>query len=273
MIALGIALVEAYKHVTWFRNAVNAVFDFIKAHWELLLIGLVGPMAIVVITIVKHWQQIKAGAVAAFNAVKNVAVGAFNAVKTAANAVGNTAKAVFNAVKGAVTGAANVLRSAFSGAVSAASKVISGLKGAVTTTFDAVKSAVSSAAGAISGPFKAAWDGVKTAIDAVKSAIDAVGSAAQKASDAVSSVTSLPGKVAHKFGLADGGYVPTSRMSLVGERGPEIVALPGGSTVIPNHRIGNIAAGGGTVHTHVYLNGRQIAAAMGEVVADQQAAR
>ncbi|MEK6479603.1 hypothetical protein WJR50_18810 [Catalinimonas sp. 4WD22] len=36
-------------------------------------------------------------------------------------------------------------------------------------------------------------------------------------------------------------------MALVGERGPELVNLPSGSDVIPNHRIGNYSDGGGFV--------------------------
>jgi len=48
--------------------------------------------------------------------------------------------------------------------------------------------------------------------------------------------------------MASGGFVGRSGQYLVGERGPEIVNLRGGSNVIPNHALGN------TVNVHV--NGR-----------------
>ena len=45
-----------------------------------------------------------------------------------------------------------------------------------------------------------------------------------------------------------GGFIGRSGRWLVGERGPEIVNLPAGSNVTPNHKIGN------TINVHV--NGR-----------------
>jgi phage-related tail protein len=48
--------------------------------------------------------------------------------------------------------------------------------------------------------------------------------------------------------LARGGFVSKSGSYLVGERGPELVNLPGGSNVTPNHAMGN------TIHVHI--NGR-----------------
>ena len=67
--------------------------------------------------------------------------------------------------------------------------------------------------------------------------------------------------------LAEGGTLASSGLAVVGERGPELVSLPGGATVFPN------GSGGGVVHTHVYLDGREIAYAMGDYAAGQQAAR
>ena len=48
--------------------------------------------------------------------------------------------------------------------------------------------------------------------------------------------------------MAEGGFVARSGRYLVGERGPELVNLRSGSTVTPNHKIGN------TINVHV--NGR-----------------
>jgi TP901 family phage tail tape measure protein len=46
------------------------------------------------------------------------------------------------------------------------------------------------------------------------------------------------------FGFADGGTVPASGAYMVGERGPEIVYLQGGSYVQPNHELGQPVGGG-----------------------------
>jgi hypothetical protein len=61
IIAIGAALVYAYKKVAWFRNAVNAAFAFIKKNWRVLLGFLTLGMSEVVIRLVQNWAQIRAG--------------------------------------------------------------------------------------------------------------------------------------------------------------------------------------------------------------------
>lgn len=43
-------------------TAVSAVVDFVKAHWQLLLAILLGPIAVAVLEIAKHWDTIKSDA-------------------------------------------------------------------------------------------------------------------------------------------------------------------------------------------------------------------
>jgi hypothetical protein len=77
-VALVIAgFVLLYKRVEWFRNAVNAVWGFIKNHWPLLAL-IFGPIAVIILTIVQH-----------FGTLKRIGTGAFNAIKTAAGWVGD----------------------------------------------------------------------------------------------------------------------------------------------------------------------------------------
>ena len=65
---------------------------------------------------------------------------------------------------------------------------------------------------------------------------------------------------------ARGGTVGAGRSFVVGERGPEILQLGRtGGTIIPNSAIGG--GGGGPMHVHVMLDGREIALA---VVDDSQ---
>ncbi len=75
IVALGIAVYEAYKHIKPFREAMNAVgrffkdvflkaihavgkaFDWLKDHWKLLA-AILFPGVIAVVEVVKHWHQI-----------------------------------------------------------------------------------------------------------------------------------------------------------------------------------------------------------------------
>ena len=64
--------------------------------------------------------------------------------------------------------------------------------------------------------------------------------------------------------LAGGGTALAGRAHLVGEQGPEIF-VPG--------QTGTVVPGGGVIHTHVHLNGREIATAVGNAAADRKARR
>ncbi len=56
-------------------------------------------------------------------------------------------------------------------------------------------------------------------------------------------------------GFAAGGRPPGGRPVIVGERGPEVVKLPSGSEVIPNHRLGEVGGGGNvTIHYSPTIN-------------------
>jgi hypothetical protein len=132
----------------------------------------------------------------------------------------------------------------------------------------------------IGGAFTDVWNTLSGAVNSVAKAIGKVVGAAK-------SIASLPGKALKALGnvaggalsavgsvFAEGGTVgPSGTVALVGERGPEIVALPGGSNVIPNHRLGSIGGGGAHFTIPVYLDRRQVGLAMGDYVADKQAAR
>jgi TP901 family phage tail tape measure protein len=63
--------------------------------------------------------------------------------------------------------------------------------------------------------------------------------------------------------LATGGHILSGGMAIVGERGPELVNLPGGSTVFDNRtsrRAAASMAGGGAIYVtaNLHLSGRQI---------------
>lgn len=67
------------------------------------------------------------------------------------------------------------------------------------------------------------------------------------------------GGVGHPVPMASGGTAAPG-WAMVGEKGPELMWMRGGETVIPNDRIRGYADGAGVIenHNHVYLDGKQI---------------
>lgn len=63
-------------------------------------------------------------------------------------------------------------------------------------------------------------------------------------------------------GFANGTSYAPGGMALVGERGPELVNLPRGSQVIPNHKIGGLSGGGSPISISVDARGSSDPAAV-----------
>ena len=115
--ALVAALVLAYQHVTWFRDAINdmgriakdifegvvnfakTAFDWLAAHWPLILAILLGPFALAVYGIATHW-----------NAIVDFAKGIPDKIK---NALGNIGKLLEQAGKDLIEGFLRGITSAF----------------------------------------------------------------------------------------------------------------------------------------------------------------
>lgn len=110
---LVVAIVLLYQKCAWFRAAVSAVmnavkaaflwvkeaavnvFNWIKAHWPLLLAIIGGPIGAAAALVITHWKQIRGVAEGVFNAIKGV-------VETVAKAIMSTLGGAFNFVKGIV---------------------------------------------------------------------------------------------------------------------------------------------------------------------------
>ena len=191
--------------------------------------------------LIRHFGTLRRVAVAVFNAVKGAAVAAFKWVK-------NAATDAFNWVKTAATNAVRWVKTAFNNVVG----FIKGLPGKIA----------SAAAGM--------WDGIK---DAFRSAINWIINAWNGLEFKIPGFD--PPGPGPKFGgvtigvpdlptLAAGGTATAGRAHLVGEQGPELFVPGQTGTVFPN---------GAPIHTHVYLNGREIATAVGSAVADRKARR
>ena len=198
----------------------------------------------------------------------------------------------------------------FRNAVDAAAKWV---KGALVAVFNWIKSNWVLVASLLGGPFVAAaiqiirnWDRikqtVKNGVEAVKGFLKGLPSAAlQLGKDLVSALVNglkampsavldaikslLPGKMVglgEKIGLwAQGGLVPTRQWGIVGEDGPELLQLPGGTRITPlpapaiaaPSLSGGAPGGGSQTTANFWLDRRLIATAVAEDTADQQARR
>lgn len=145
--ALIAIVVLAYTHFKGFRDVVKAVFhevtvivgaavSFIKAHWQLILGILTGPIGMAAIFIASRWHQITSGASSMVSSV----TGFFRSLPgRILSALGNLGSLLFNAGE----------------------RIISGLIGGIMSQIGAVGSAIGSIAGMITShlPFSPAKRG------------------------------------------------------------------------------------------------------------------
>jgi phage-related protein len=117
----------------------------------------------------------------------------------------------------------------------------------IETTWDATWKAVT-------GVLQAAWGVISGIFSAIESAASAVAGALSSVGSAFSGVSSLGSAVGGflgKFGFAGGGITgaasggPRSGLTLVGERGPELLRLPAGSQVYNNGQTQQMLGAGG----------------------------
>jgi hypothetical protein len=216
----------------WTIKAFQAVWDWIKKvfNWlKDLFLNFTGPGLII-----KHWDKIVAATKSAFQWVKDLAKKALDAVVGFVTGLPgrilSAGRALLNAARSLggfiIDGIKNGLSKLGGFASSLASAVGNAAKGAINGVVDLLNWAI---------PNKLGWG--KLSID-------------------------LPDNPIPKI-RAMGG--PASGWTRVGERGPEWVNLPGGSTVVPNHATG---PGNGGVTVNVQTNadpwaiGREVAWAL-----------
>jgi len=108
IIALGVALVIAYKKSETFRNVVGGVIDFVKRHWQLLLalIPGVGPLLVLV---ARNFKTLRNAAGAVLDFVGDKVQTVIDVFKTLVSWIGtvidklNEAFSVAKSVAGAIT--------------------------------------------------------------------------------------------------------------------------------------------------------------------------
>lgn len=197
------------------------------------------------------WEAIRTATVAVFHAVESAVTGAWDAIRTATTAV------------------LDFLRSHWRLAVVALATILAGPLGALVSLIathwgqieDAVVGVVNRVRTAVTGVFGGLGDAIKGALGAVRSAVGSIVHAIEPIIDALRDLASAAD---HAIGLLDsiadkaravpgaiGGAISKAKdllhiphfasgvtnfgggLALVGEQGPELVALPAGSSVIP----------------------------------------
>ena len=164
----------------------------------------------------KTWGAIKDGAGKVWGGVKDVAGKAWGGIKSGAGDVAGFLKNHWE-IAGALAGPIGLGVTMAIKHFGAIKNFLGGLVGDVTNLAKKIGSGF--------------VNGIKSGVGTVTHAVGSAGSTAVHAvSSAGSSVLHF---AEHPFGLAKGGRVPSTSPVLVGEAGPELLSLPGGSRVTP----------------------------------------
>ena len=231
--ALAAGIFIAYRKFKIVRTVVDAVWGVLKA----LVKWVIGALPEV-------WAILKNAPliwlIRNFGKIKNAAVAAFNWVKRAATNA-------WNWVKTAAGNAVSFVKSKFNSVVSFFRNLPGKIKSAASGMWDGIKEAFRSVINTIIGW----WNGLEFSVPGIDKGPIHIGGFSLGTPDI--------GK------LAAGGPALAGSPYIVGEQGPELFVPSQAGTVLPN--------GGGAIHTHVYLNGREIATAVGNAAADRKARR
>jgi Prophage tail length tape measure protein len=247
VLALGAALIYAYKKSATFRAIVQTTFNVVKtAVKALFLVWKVQFLAIV--AIVK-------GLVTAFRVSFNTVL---SIVRSVGNAVATAVRTVVRSVSGIIHTIVEVITTPFRNAWDAALNVIHNfiprITGAVSNMIDAIGRFFGRIVNAMSQPFRDGFDAIKSVINSIKSWIS---SAVEGIKNTFSSIVGAFRNVWNSFAsfwngiqltipkiklrflpdipgftiglpdlpmLASGGYVKRATAAVIGEGGPEIVA-------------------------------------------------
>lgn len=174
IIALAAVFYELYEHCTVVRDAINdlwswlkgAVVDtinFVKAHWQLIIAILGGPIGIVVGLVIKYWGDIKQWFTDGVNAVKSVlnwfaGLGALFGrwLDDAGNAVSSGVGSVVKFFGRLPTDIKNLLADAGTWLLDIGSDIIHGLENGITGEMGNLESKVKNMAGDVVGWAKSA---------------------------------------------------------------------------------------------------------------------
>jgi hypothetical protein len=153
IIALGVALVVAYKKFETFRKVVDTVINFVKDHWKILLVVLTGGLAAAVILIATHWSTIKTKAKAVIDWTRNAWKTMTEALKSAFRTVVGSVKSIWESIKGAFVSAINWIVARLNSFIGKANSAIGKLNAIPGVNIPKVPTIGSVGGGSFSGDF------------------------------------------------------------------------------------------------------------------------
>lgn len=197
--------------VSWGKKIVA----FFKEHWDELLIIVFNVAGLIVVTVIRHWDEIKAFTSKIWNAIKSFFKSVWEGIKSVFgpplkwlwdqivkiwNNIKSNTSSVWNGIKSSLSSAWNSIKSAFS-------KAWNSLKSVASNVWSSIKSTVRSNVNSVIGF-------VNKMIDAINRAISGIN---KIAGTSFSKIPRIPG-------LASGGIVTSPTLAVVGEgRHPEAV--------------------------------------------------
>lgn len=200
LVALGAAVVLAYNKFAWFRNAVNAVFNFLKTavtfvvnfvrnHWRLILPILLGPFGLAIALVTKYWTQIKNVTVGAITTAVNFIKSHWRLIVSillgplgiAISVVTKYWGTIKSRVSTAVTSTVNFIKTHWRQIIGFISAPLTAVVGLVVRNWDRIKSLTSSLANSVTGKIKSM---MSTARNAFSNGVSAIGSAWGRLRDA-----------------------------------------------------------------------------------------
>jgi phage-related protein len=215
-------------------------------------------------------NNIKTALLNAWNAIKTTASTAWSAMVTIINDPIGSAKRgldlILESMKGLLLGAWESVRETASSkweTISNTIKTAFDVKAKIDGVISDVKEALSSAWGSIQSTAKGAWEGIANSIgsafDGVTSKIKGI---VNQAIRYVNRLISAYNEVASTLGLDSLGRISelasgtnnfAGGLALVGERGPELVALPRGSQVTPAGKTREMLNNSRTINFNQYI--------------------
>lgn len=267
--ALVAAIVLIATKTTWFQTAwkytwnaikqvASDIWGFLTGKWG-YLIAVIGPVGWFV-AIGTHWSQvwgaIKAVASSVWgwmqtawryttNFISGVFDGFMNALKTAWNAswtwIKNTTSSILNGIQGVVKSITDTIQKIWHTALNGVSSVASGIWNGIMTSVHTFQSGFKAVFTDITNATTTVWNGLKAifakpinfVIDTVwNHGIAPLWSAAHK----IVPVIPAPPTVSKIPGYAKGTSGAAPGWAWVGEKGPELMHMHGGETVVPAHQ-------------------------------------
>lgn len=202
IVALGVALVVAYKKSETFRNFVNGLWDllkrvggWIKDNWKtIILVALTGPFGLAVVIIKKNWSRIKGVFSDAWNKVKEITSNAWNKLK---DLISNAWNKIKELQIRAILWVKDKIRDGWEAAKDLTVRVWNAIKDKIADVWngikDRVRSAVSSVKDLIANAFSSARDKVGDILSGLKDRVTSI------FGNVLDYIRGIPGKIRDIF--------------------------------------------------------------------------